>query len=239
MNNEIVVAIIGAVSGALSGGIVTLVLDLLREKRKDKKDKLKLRKKIYNNRPEFKIVEYKDYITRKGYGIKQQCDLNVFVACIDNVVVNDDVIVQFEKKDFNEKEWCSVIYTFENIGKTDISHLYIIGTHQRNAVIYDMKCAKEMSEKGIVNYSQPLDKKIRQGEKFTLKICYHNERIYSGMISAAFCIGIADCNGRYWVQPLFAPHDKLYDSYAISYKDFREEILPDKAIECFKRPWLW
>ena len=38
---------------------------------------------------------------------------------------------------------------------------------------------------------------------------------------------------------LFAPNNKIYDSYEITYKEYKDEYLPDSAIECFKKPWLW
>lgn len=48
-----------------------------------------------------------------------------------------------------------------------------------------------------------------------------------------------DDNGVYWVQPFFAPEDKLYESRKITYHEYRNAILPDQAIECFKNPYLW
>lgn len=50
---------------------------------------------------------------------------------------------------------------------------------------------------------------------------------------------MVDVNGIPWVQPLFAPDNKIYQSSMISDREYREQLLPDGAIECFKKPWLW
>ena len=83
------------------------------------------------------------------------------------------------------------------------------------------------------------DKKIRVGETITVKFCYHKERIINGTLSAIMSIGLEDCNGRHWMQPLFAPTEKIYDSRMVSYKDYISEVRVDAAIECFKNPMLW
>lgn len=91
----------------------------------------------------------------------------------------------------------------------------------------------------MLNYSVCLDKKVRVGEVVTVKFCYHKDRIVSGMLSAIMSIGLEDCNGRHWMQPLFAPTEKIYDSRMVSYKDYISEVRVDAAIECFKNPMLW
>ena len=37
---------------------------------------------------------------------------------------------------------------------------------------------------------------------------------------------------------VIAPNNKIYDSYEITYKEYKDEYLPDSAIECFKKPWF-
>ena len=73
----------------------------------------------------------------------------------------------------------------------------------------------------------------------SLKICYLEDVIMPGMVSAPMSIGMIDDNGRYWTQPLFAPQDKVYDCRSISVKEYREQLRTDTAEECFKKPWLW
>jgi hypothetical protein len=72
-----------------------------------------------------------------------------------------------------------------------------------------------------------------------LKISYHKDAIIPGLFSAPFSIGMVDDNGRYWTQPLFAPQEKVYDSRAMSWKEYKEQMQTKTAEECFKSPWLW
>ena len=72
-----------------------------------------------------------------------------------------------------------------------------------------------------------------------MRICYHKDCISTGMLTAIMVMGIEDCNNRYWMQPLVAPNNVIYESEKISHKEFKDELLPEVAIECFKKPWLW
>ncbi|RGZ91571.1 hypothetical protein DW963_05320 [Eubacterium sp. AM46-8] len=106
-------------------------------------------------------------------------------------------------------------------------------------MLCDVSNAKMILEYGWLSYSTMFDRKIRVGESFTTKICYHKDCIVSGMMSSIMFMCLEDCNNRFWNQPLFAPNNKIYDSYEITYKEYKDEYLPDSAIECFKKPWLW
>ena len=61
----------------------------------------------------------------------------------------------------------------------------------------------------------------------------------AGMFSALMSMVLQDDNGRYWSQPIFVPNEKIYNSNRISHKEYRERILANSAIECFRKPWLW
>ncbi len=72
-----------------------------------------------------------------------------------------------------------------------------------------------------------------------MKICYYKDVIMPGMFSAPISIGMIDDNGHYWMQPLFAPQDKICDSRMISPKEYIEQTHTILAEECFKKTWLW
>lgn len=116
--------------------------------------------------------------------------------------------------------------------------LYVC-TYKKDTMLCDVSNAKMILEYGWLSYSTMFDRKIRVGESFTTKICYHKDCIVSGMMSSIMFMCLEDCNNRFWNQPLFAPNNKIYDSYEITYKEYKDEYLPDSAIECFKKPWLW
>lgn len=240
MTSELINAIISAIAGAFAGGIVTLILDKRKERREDKKEKQKDKKKIYEDRPELQIIEYKEYISRPGHKLKKECDINVFMTKMEKVSVEEDIVTAYYNKDyFNEEEWCCVIYDFKNVGKTDIRCVSPICTYKKDTMLCNVSNAKMILEHGLLSYSTMFDKKIYANESFTMKICYHKDCIVAGMMSSILVMGIEDCNNRFWKQPLFAPNNKIYESHRVTYEEYKDEYLPDSAIECFKKPWLW
>lgn len=227
--------IIGAIIGAIATGLVTLVLEKRKERREDKKEQ----NNIFKERPELAIIEFRDYISRPGYGIKQKCDIDLFVAHIDGIDLKGGVSATYRSEDGNQDEWCCVIYTLKNVGKTDISVLNVISMYKKDTCIFASTVAGKFLSEGLINYSDCYDKKIRVGEVVTLKLCYHKERILCGMITANMVLGLQDSNGNCWQQPLFAPRDKLYDSYKVKRAEYVRDLKSDEAIECFQEPYLW
>ena len=244
MKNEIIIALISAGISSIITYLTSLILEKRKEKREDRLEARKERIAIFQNRPEMAVVDYKDYISRTSYGIKQTCDIDLFVAHIDKVTAtgnkkNDKVYAHYCEEDFESKDWCCAIYTLKNAGKTDISTLDIICNFKKDTCIFEIENAKKWASDNLLNYWHCYDKKIRVGETLTVKFCYHKDHIITGPISAIMSIVMHDDNGRHWTQPLFAPLDKLYDSRQISYKEYRDDIGTEIAEECFKRPYLW
>jgi len=244
MENEIIIALVGAIFGGVVTYITTLLLDKRKEKREDRIEARKERKLIFENRPEMEVVDYKDYIKRTGYGIKQKCDVEVFVAKIEKISITgkkkrDTVFAHYRDNIFNPADWCCVIYEFKNAGKTDVSTFNIVCNYQKDTCIFESDSAEHWAKDNLLNYWSCFDKKIRVGDTITVKFCYHKDCVIGSMISAIMSIIMEDDNGRYWTQPLFAPENKIYDSQLISYQEYRNQINTDIAEECFKKPWLW
>lgn len=247
--NEIICAAISAIISGIISWIVSSKMQQRKERREDTLAAPRERKEIFQARPEMDIVEYKDYLSRLGYGIKQKCDIEIFVAHIDHVSVegNDKkgrkkqewVRAHFHPEDLNSNDWCCVIYVFKNMGQTDISTTDIICNYKKDACIFPCAFVDDYARNNILNYSECYDRKIRSGETVSLRICYHKDRVITGMLSAIMSIGMQDTNGRYWKQPLFAPTDRIYDSRQVNWNEYRASLLPDLAIECFKDPMLW
>lgn len=237
---DIKTAIIGAIMGALSGGVVDWILAKRRERREDKKEKEKQTQEIYKKRPELDIIGYKNYTERPGYGIKQKCDINIFLTKIWNVsVVNGDVNIEYNDSFFNQEEWCCVIYTFKNSGKTDIQCINPICIEKKSMVLFDVEKVQMFKEYRMLNYSTWYEKKLRIGETFTMKVCFHKDCIMAGAISSLMVMGFQDDNDRFWEQPLFVPEEKIYKANMISYKKYRDKLWTESAIKCFREPWLW
>lgn len=237
-SKEIIIAVISA----LAGGFITYLFDRLKERKKDKRDAIAKLDEERKNRPEFLITEMKDSFNRPGTCIDSQpCDTEIFVAGIKNVYVENDIVYpEFDEAILDKKSWVCRQFTLKNVGKTVIYEVHIISNYIKDTCIFDIKSiSDDIIKNGWLNYSELLDRRIAPDESFTLKICYHKDKIITGFISAIFEIGIRDDNGKCWVQPFFAPENKLYESRKIPYKEYRDYILPDKAIECFKKPYLW
>lgn len=245
--------IISTAIKAIIDGIVNLFTASKNQRRKEQREDAiavkEEQKEIFQSRPEMDIIEYKNYLSRPGYGIKQKCDIEIFVAHIDHVSVvgngkkgrkkREWVRAHFTPEDLNSSEWCCVMYTLKNVGKTDISTTNIICNYQRDTCIFPCALVEIFIENNALNYSECFDKKIRSGATVSLKICYHKDRVITSMMSATLSIGMHDANGNYWQQPLFAPADRVYDSRQVAWKEYRAELLPDSAIECFKNPMMW
>lgn len=240
MPDELINAIIGAVAGAFSGGIVNLILEKRKEHREDKKERKKEQKEVFENRPELDIIECRNYITRPGYGIKKEYDINIFIAQIQSSTIeNDNVYINYNKAHFNKEEWCCVIYTFRNNGKTDIQCINPICNLKKSAILCQESEAKEFLKYRLINYSTWYEKKLRVGETFTMKICFHKDCVLVSTFSAAMSMGLEDDNGRYWIQQFFIPDEKIYNSLEVSHKEYKHHLLADDAIKCFKNPALW
>jgi hypothetical protein len=242
--SDIIGTIVGAIVGAIAGGTITSLIERRKEKRENSKEAKKQQREAVQNRPEMQITDYKDYVSRIGYGVKQKCDVNLIVAPIDSVTIEgkkrkEIVNAHYKSEYFNENEWCCVIYTLKNAGHTDISVTDIIWNSQKTACIFPLAVARRWAEGKVLNYSCCHDQKVRIGESVTVKICYHKEVVPYGLVSAPFSIGMIDDNGRYWIQPLFAPHNKIYDSRSISPQEYNEKIRTECAEACFKTPSLW
>lgn len=233
------IPIITSIVGALIGGFFTLIISRKKEKKEESLRLQNERKEIFKNRPEYKIVEYKNYIGRVGHGIKKETDLDVFMTPIHHIEINGRVDAIYDEKFFNNDEWCCVIYVLENVGKTDIAITHVLCNHKRTEVLMGSNVAKMFLDTKCLNYSESCDDKIRVGERIIIKICFHKDCVIYSFIGATISIGIQDVNGNCWEQPLFAPYNKIYDSYRLSHKDLRSDILTEDAEECFKQPFLW
>lgn len=232
--------IIGAIIGSAITGVITIICELVKTRHQDKKEKIKESTEIFSNRPELKIVDYKNYIDNPGRNINENCDVDIFISPIDRVTISDQYIeANYNLNYFNRDDWCCVIYTLKNVGKTDISNFDFMTTNKRTSCLFCSDYAIEFAKDGLLNYSYCFDEKIRVNETFTLKICYYKDKIATGMFSATVSIGMVDSFHRYWQQPLFAPYEKIYDSYKVDGQKYFTDIKTDDAEECFRKPYLW
>ncbi len=230
------------VISAVVGGVVAILVERLNDHIKMRRKKELLHEEERKNRPEFQVIKMKDFFHKSGENTHDRsCDLEVYVMRIDGVdIVNDEVIAKFNKDNIIRENWVCYEYTLRNVGKTSVYELYLISHAQKTACLFDVRMVNEkILNYGLLNYSQLYDRRIGPDQKFTLKICYHKQRVFGGIVSAQYGLGMRDDKGNYWLQPFFAPEDKLYKSYRTTYKKIKKLRSTDIAIACFKNPRLW
>jgi hypothetical protein len=90
-----------------------------------------------------------------------------------------------------------------------------------------------------ISYNYCYDKKILKNEAVRIDLYYlENSRIRS-MFSSELVILFKDSYNNLYEQPFFIADNNLYEPSKITYKEYRENITVDMAIECFKNPWMW
>jgi len=226
----------------LLGGIGSFFLSWRKESREEKKEMQAKIEEQRINRPEFYITAMKDFFYYHGNCIdSNRCDMEVFVTSISGIIVKEgDVFAEYDDSILDKKTWICKQFTLKNVGKTVVYEIHVVSHYKKDTCIFNAKTIDEkVINYGILNYSILLDKRIAPGESFTLSLCYNKDKIITGPLTAILRICMRDDNGTYWSQPFFAPQDKLYESRKITYQEHIDDILPDKAIECFRRPYLW
>lgn len=233
--NEAVIAIVAA----LVGSVATMVFEHYRDRKKTHKKEFEA---LHKTRPEFKIISMKNSFSKPGACISSQpCDLEVFVAPFSGVSLDGDCVhANYDEMLLDIKSWVCRQYTFKNIGQTAVYTVSVISNFKKGTCLFNKNSPlSQLLPDGVLNYWEMLDKRIGPNETFTLKLCYHKEKIPTGSFSAIMCLAMCDDNNNDWEQPFFAPHDKLYESRKISYSEYQEGISSDTAIKCFKESGLW
>jgi hypothetical protein len=222
--------------------LISLIFGGIKGRKHDKKEKNIQTEVDRKNRPEFQVINMKDHFQRPGYtATNNTCDIEAIVVTIQNVKIVDGIIMaQFDNEILNQDLWICREYTMKNIGKTPVYEIAVISNFKKDTCLFNISnFDKSILKNGFLNYFLLFDRRVGVGECFTLKLCYNKDMIITSFYSAIMELGMRDDNGHYWAQPFFSPNDKLYESRRISHMEYRESILPDTAIECFKKPWLW
>ena len=218
----IICAIVSAIISSLITAFVSISIQKRKEEREDKINKKREQQTIFKQRPEFSIEEYKNYLDRPGYGIKQKCDIGVFISFIINKTKEGLVSLNYKEDDFIKENWCCVIYKLKNSGKTDIKFVDIVSNHKKVIAVFNSEKVEDCLNKGYINYSEPLDRIVKVDEEIVVKICFNKDRVLHNLLSANLCLGMIDENDHYWMQPLFVPDKKIYNSYQVSRKEYIE-----------------
>lgn len=161
------------------------------------------------------------------------------------------VIVPFEEVELNDKyvevkysnsylrkislEYSD--YTFENIGKSEITCVHFIMNYKNWGSIteIDSDYFPVFIKEGFINYYVVLDKRISFGGKFKVRIYHKKKKIMGGVFSSLLTISLHDDNDRIWAQPFFYPESKIYSSFKYNKMgSFYEDIKPKNLVDYFR-----
>ena len=236
---EIIIPFITTILGAILGALGTFLITKYRYRHEEQIQKEEKNKKLLAEKPDFEIINFCDFEQFSKLE-KKTADLDVFVSNIIEVDTRNRFRAMYDKNDLDRTNWVTQRFEFKNTGKTEIMDLYIISNFKKSTCLFNTQHSVYLCIKNeLLCYSEILEKRIKPNETFTLNISFHKDRIISGIFSAAYSLAICDKNNNYWKQAFFAPENKLYTSYPISFNELRNNIDFKVAMKCFRDPDLW
>jgi len=233
-SNEIISAICGAVAGGAVSCIFNYFNDRRKERRADEKEAEKERQRRFENRPEFKIIEFQtgsEYTEDESRENRLQAVTAEFKPSIEDGFV----YANFSAEEFDKRVWTSVRYTLENVGKTDVSSISLICQDKRHFWLCDKYLADDLMKSRVLHYVAYFENKVRVGETFEIEVFYNKNHSYLPMLD----IGMETPDAHIWTQPLFLPCNKVGDSGEIDCREYLEAVRTEVAEDCFKHPWMW
>ena len=146
----------------------------------------------------------------------------------------------YYSKDILKKEkYKHLRFYVKNIGNADVNRLDICATVQKNTMLCDIDEVKFLVDNKFVNYSICYDRKILKNDIILIDIAYLEISTICNMFSGELALIFRDSYGNLYEQPLFIQQRNLYEPHTISYKEYKIYTLPDAALECFKKSWMW
>ena len=230
INNNAVVA------SLITLGITTIIQIIFRKndrKYNEKQENKKERKQQFLNKAELHIED-------KQWDSKEKPDISLFMTDF-KVSINDkkDVEFHYSKDALKKDKYKHLKFYIKNIGNADINQLDICTTAQKNTMLCDVESIKYIVDSKFVNYSYCYDRKILKNDIILIDIAYLEDSKICNTFSSELALLFRDSYGNLYEQPFFIQQNNLYEPHIITNKDYRLYTLPDTAIECFKKPWMW
>lgn len=230
INNNAVVA------SLITLGITTIIQIIFRKndrKYNEKQENKKERKQQFLNKAELHIED-------KKWDSKEKPDICLFMTDF-KVSINDkkDVEFHYSKDALKKDKYKHLKFYIKNIGNADINQLDICTTAQKNTMLCDVESIKYIVDSKFVNYSYCYDRKILKNDIILIDIAYLEDSKICNTFSSELALLFRDSYGNLYEQPFFIQQNNLYEPHIITNKDYRLYTLPDTAIECFKKPWMW
>lgn len=230
-NNTFLATIIGIVLGWLLNFISTMYFHKKDKHEKQQELNRKEKQKHFENKPELYICKEDE---------QQNADIEIFLAPFQTKYdKNNNYEIVYSKNLKNKKNHEYKDVTVKNIGKSDINSLDIISTDKRVLSLISYDNLDNLLDNKYVWYNYCYDRKIRPGNRITIRIYYEKDKYPYMLFSSTLAFLFEDQNHNNWEQPFFYEQEKVYPPHFISYKEYRQKITTDDAYDCFEKPWLW
>ena len=233
----VIASIVSAVIGAIISGFFTYLAERNKVRFQIDEAKKKESKEEYEKRPR---LEIKKFIGFDDCDVSESSDLNCLLINFKQPVSRSSPSFEYNPDALDISNLCSVTYVFENTGKTEIDSVCFLSNQPRTTSLLKLEeRAVYVSEK-YLSYEAWLDKRfIKPGESVTVKFYYVKNKVMISPISAMCTFYLQDINGNLWHQALFCPNPEVENSTRANFQEFKDERDIGKAIECFKKPYLW
>ena len=224
------------VASLITLGITTIIQIIFRKsdrKYGEKKDNKKERKQQFLNKAELHIED-------KKWDSKEKPDICLFMTDFKTSINNKkDIEFHYSKDVLKKDKYKHLRFYIKNIGNADINQLDVCATAQKNTMLCDIESIKYIVDSKIVNYSYCYDRKILKNDIILIDISYLENSKIGNTFSGELALLFRDSYGNLYEQQFFIQQRNLYEPHTISNNDYRIYTLPDTALECFKKPWLW
>ena len=242
MDVQITASIIGGlISGLFTflGVFLTIEYQRKKDKAEEKKEKERLAREEFANRPRLEII---DYTGETLYEEENGVDLGVLVCCIRDFCNEGRAKFYYDKEIKEPEKWVFVEYVLKNTGNTEINRVYFSTNLKKNTAIFNTSINENVScyDNNFLTQTIKFDKYIKHGESFKLRIYFvSNKIVYSNMGNPILSLWIYDEFGKFWIQSLDAPNNKISDSKLKTMKEYYEYTDERTVIECFLNPYKW
>lgn len=234
------ISFFGSVLGGLIGGIFTFLGVKLTLKHEQEKERKEILLKANDNKPRLEIMKYYDFnstINKKNLNN----DFNIIaLGIIDFKDDNNRARFFYDTSALNEKNLVFVEYEFKNTGNTEIEDISITSNLPKIMSLFEFERKDIYINENLLCYEVRSHKRyIKPGQTIRLRVYYVKDQIICSPFSYPFIIWLRDVNGRYWTQNFNCPVNEIEISNCSNLDEFKEAIDIKKAIECFRKPYLW
>lgn len=222
---EVINNIIGNATNGLIAGIFTVIGVIITNNFQKRNEKAREKKRKYKNKAEL-VAEHGDFKE------DNEIDMQLLVARFQ---ADRELNFKYSNEYKNKEEYIFKDFVFKNIGKTPIEELEIFTTYQKCISIFRIQHTELYMDNSFITYHCMWDKKIFPNQELKIRLYFHKDIIVFNTLVMQY----RDSNGMWWEQSFFESDAKLYSPREISYKESRDNVSIQKAMECFEKPWLW